>query len=109
MSLEQWLRNGWLQPIEPTIAHIQQSLQVVDRDISDAQAVGLSTDGRFQHAYDAALQLCIIALLAAGYQVRKGEGLAPLYARRSLGRRCRSYRNVLQAERQPDVRAHRCG
>jgi len=47
-------------------------LQVVDRDISDAQAAGLSPAGRFQHAYDAALQLSIIALLASGYQVPKG-------------------------------------
>ena len=74
MSLEQWLRNGWLQASEPTVAHIQKLLQVVDRDISDAQAAGLSADGMFQHAYDAALQLCMIALLASGYQVPKGAG-----------------------------------
>ena len=74
MSLEQWLRNGWLQRNEPTVAQIQRLLQVVDRDISDAQAVGLSADGRFEHAYNAALQLCVIALLASGYRVRKGEG-----------------------------------
>jgi hypothetical protein len=74
MSLEQWLRNAWLQPNEPTVAQIQRLLQVVDRDISDAQAAGLSADGRFQHAYDAALQLCMIPLLASGYRVPKGEG-----------------------------------
>ena len=74
MSLEQWLRNGWLQASEPTVAQIQQLLRVVDRDISDAQAKGLSADGRFVHAYNAALQLCIIALLASGYQVSKGQG-----------------------------------
>jgi hypothetical protein len=74
MSLEQWLRNGWLQPSEPTVAQIQQLLRVVDREISDAQAAGLSADGTFQHAYDAALQLCRIALLASGYRVGKGEG-----------------------------------
>jgi len=53
MSLERWLRNGWLQRNEPTLAEIRQLLQVVDRDISDAQAKGLSADGCFQHAYDA--------------------------------------------------------
>ena len=74
MSLEQWLRNGWLQQSEPTVAQIQQLQRVVDRDVSDAQVVGLSPDGRFQHAYDAALQLCMIALLASGYQVPKGAG-----------------------------------
>ena len=74
MSLEQWLRNGWLQRDDATVAEIQRLLQVVDRDLADAQAAGLSTDGRFQHAYDAALQLCMIALRAAGYRVRKGQG-----------------------------------
>lgn len=72
MSLEQWLRNTWLQRAEPTVAEIQQLLQVVQRDISDAQAKGLSPDGRFQHAYNAALQLCMIALLASGYRPSKG-------------------------------------
>jgi hypothetical protein len=74
MSLEQWLQNGWLQRNDPTVAQIQQLLQVVDRDISDAQAAGLSADGSFQHAYDAALQLCMIPLLACGYRVPKGQG-----------------------------------
>ena len=74
MSLEQWLRNGWIQRNEPTVAQIHRLLQVVDRDISDAQVTELSADGRFQHAYDSALQLCMIPLLASGYQVPKGQG-----------------------------------
>jgi hypothetical protein len=74
MSLERWLQNGWLQRDEATVAEIQQLLQVVDRDLADAQTPGLSVDGRFQHAYDAALQLCIIPLRACGYRARKGEG-----------------------------------
>jgi len=75
MSLEQWLRSKWLQPSDPTVAHLQQLLRVVDREISDAQAEGLSADGKFEHAYAAALQLCVIALLASGYKVPKGPGL----------------------------------
>ena len=74
MSLEQWLRNGWLLRFDATVAEIHKLIQVVDRDLSDAQARGLSADGRFQHAYDAALQLCIIALKASGYVVKKGHG-----------------------------------
>jgi hypothetical protein len=74
MSLEQWLQNGWLQQAESTLPEIQQLLQVVDRDISDAKAQGLSVDGQFQHAYDAALQLCVIPLRASGYRVPKGQG-----------------------------------
>lgn len=34
----------------------------------------MSSDGRFTHAYNAALTLCRIALLAAGYRVAKGGG-----------------------------------
>jgi hypothetical protein len=74
MSLEQWLRNNWLQRSEPTIAEIQQLLQVVDRELADAQVPAVSVDGRFQHAYEAALQLCMMALRACGYRVPKGAG-----------------------------------
>ncbi|MEX2561373.1 MAG: hypothetical protein WD403_15730 [Pirellulales bacterium] len=74
MSLEQWLRSGWLQPFESTVAEIQKGFQVVDREISDAQVHGLSADGRFKHAYDAALQLTTIALKVSGYVVKKGQG-----------------------------------
>lgn len=70
MSLEKYLRN--VQPHEATVPEIQALLQVVDRELSDAQARGLSPDGRFQHAYEASLQLCAIALIAAGYVVSKG-------------------------------------
>src|SRR5437867_9928380 len=74
MSLEQWSRNGWLQQDDATVAEIQQLFEVVDRDLADAQATGLSADGRFQHAYDAALQQCMIALRACGYRMPKGSG-----------------------------------
>ncbi len=75
MTLEQWLQiNKWLRRNETTLAEIQQLFQVVDRDLGDAGIRGLSADGRFQHAYDAALQLCSIALRASGYQVAKGQG-----------------------------------
>ena len=73
MSLEQWLRNGWLQQHDPALPEIQKLLQVVDRELSDACATGISPDGKFEHAYAAMLQLCIVPLRAAGYQVRKGE------------------------------------
>jgi hypothetical protein len=45
MSLEQWLRNTWLQRHDPTPPEIEQLLQVVDRELSDARAVGISADG----------------------------------------------------------------
>jgi hypothetical protein len=49
-------------------------LSIVDRELADAGIEAVSTDGRFTHAYNAALTLCRIALLAAGYRVAKGGG-----------------------------------
>ena len=72
MSLEIWLRNGWLKAEETTLPEIQRLFQVVDRELSDARAQALSSDGKFQHAYIAALQLCVIPLRASGYKVPKG-------------------------------------
>ncbi len=74
MSLENWLRSDWLTHDESSVAEIQKLLQVVDRERQDAGVAGLSPDGKFEHAYDAALQLCLLALRAAGYRVKKGGG-----------------------------------
>ncbi len=74
MSLEQWLQNGWLRRNDTTVTEVQQLLAVVERSLKDAKVTALSTDGRFQHAYDAALQLCLVALRAEGFVVRKGAG-----------------------------------
>jgi hypothetical protein len=75
MSLESWLRSGYLVEHQATVAEVQKLLGVVDRELSDAAVSGLSDDGRFMHAYDdAALQLCTIALHASGYEVSKGKG-----------------------------------
>jgi hypothetical protein len=74
MSLENWLRSGYLLTHQATVAEVQQLLAVVDRELGDAAVPGLSDDGRFMHAYDAAFQLCNIALRASGYAVAKGTG-----------------------------------
>jgi hypothetical protein len=68
------LQNGWLQHEDATVAEVQQLMRVVDRGLADAEARGLSADGKFLLTYDAALQLCFIPLRASGYRVRKGEG-----------------------------------
>jgi len=74
MSLEEWLRSGYLTEHQATVAEIQKLLGLVDRELSDAAVAGLSDDGRFMHAYDAAFQLCTIALHVSGYKVGKGKG-----------------------------------
>ncbi len=74
MSLEQWRRDQWLKAIEAKLPEIEQLFAVVDREIKDASINEMSVDGRFMHAYDAALNLCAIALRASGYVVGKGQG-----------------------------------
>ena len=74
MTLEQWEQNHWLSKSAPTQSEIAQLLAVVDREISDASVEALSVDGRFMHAYDAALNLCSIALRACGFVATKGQG-----------------------------------
>jgi hypothetical protein len=71
MSLQNWLQIGQLTNHQATVAEMRNLLGVVDREIADAGVAGLSDDGRFTHAYDAALLLCKLALHAAGFEVPK--------------------------------------
>jgi len=74
MTLEEWQQNHWPKQSIATPAEIAQLLAVVDREIADASIKAVSVDGRFMHAYDAALNLCAIALRASGYIAAKGQG-----------------------------------
>ena len=73
MSLEQWRRNDWLMAKPATLPEITQLLAVVDRELNDCDAKNLSIDGRFMHAYDAALTLCQVALRASGFCVNRKQ------------------------------------
>ena len=74
MSLEQWRQNNWLMASKPTLTEITQLFEIVERELGDSEVTGLSPEGRFTHAYTAALMLCTIALRTSGYKVGKGEG-----------------------------------
>lgn len=67
MSLTDWARAGWLKPHRPTRDQLTKIFGVVDRDLADSKR-NLSPDGRFNIAYNAALQLCAIVLLAEGWK-----------------------------------------
>jgi hypothetical protein len=71
MSLQNWLQIGHLSNHIATVAEVRNLLGVVDREIADAAVSGLSDDGRFTHAYDAALLLCKLALHVSGFEVQK--------------------------------------
>jgi hypothetical protein len=73
VSLDEWVKFGWLRPHVPTSEEIQELLAVVDRDLKDASSTELSVDWKFGIAYNAGLQLARICLLASGYETLKGD------------------------------------
>jgi hypothetical protein len=72
MSLADWERHGWLIPHTTSPQEIADLLALVQRDLSDSRARGVSADWRFNIAYNAALQSAKAALAAAGYRVARG-------------------------------------
>src|SRR5436305_8224114 len=71
MSLQNWLQTGYLLEHEASVAEVRGLIGVVDRGLADAGVAGLSDEGRFTHAYDAALLLCKLSLHASGFEVQK--------------------------------------
>jgi hypothetical protein len=71
MSLSDWERNGWLIEHRTSVNEIRDLLQVVERDLADSDAEGLSADWRMNIADNAALQAATIALAAAGYRAAR--------------------------------------
>lgn len=71
MSLENWLKNGWLTEHKPTKREIRDLLAIVDRDLQDSQVAALSPEWRLNIAYNAALQAATAALAACGYRAAR--------------------------------------
>ncbi len=71
MSLADWVRNGWLRPHKSSKEEVTNLLEIVERDLKDASAKGLSDDWRFGIAYNAALKLCTILLHSSGFRPEK--------------------------------------
>jgi hypothetical protein len=73
MSLIDWERNGWLTPHRTSAGEVSDLLAVVNRDLADSEAEGLSTDWRMNIAYNAALQAATAALAIAGYRASREQ------------------------------------
>jgi hypothetical protein len=71
MTLNNWLENRWVTEHTPSREEVTDLLAVVDRDLEDAAITGLSADWRLGIAYNAALQLSILALAAEGYRAER--------------------------------------
>lgn len=74
MSLQDWLAEDKVKRHKASANEIQSLFNVIDRDIADAGVKEVSADRRFATAYNAALQLATVALLASGYRVSTGKG-----------------------------------
>lgn len=70
MSLNDWAKSGWLKPQKPERDQIARIFSVIDRDLEDSKQP-VSADSQFNIAYNAALQLCAIMLLAEGWRPDK--------------------------------------
>jgi hypothetical protein len=73
MSFEIWKKNGWLREYETSPQEVAGILELVERDLTDASRPEISTDWRFNIAYNAGLQLATLALYVAGYRTGRGE------------------------------------
>jgi hypothetical protein len=70
MTLKQWADNGWLRPHQTSAKEIRDLLNIVERDLKDADG-GISTDWQFGIGYNAALKLCTVLLYASGYRAER--------------------------------------
>jgi len=71
VSLNDWLRFGWLTKQEPDSGEIRDLLLIVERDLADAELDALSPDWKLNIAYNAALQSATAALAACGYRAAR--------------------------------------
>jgi hypothetical protein len=74
MSLADWSRNGWLITHKTSQNEIADLFAVIDRDLADSDAKGLSADGRLAIAYNAARLAATAALAACGYRPSREQG-----------------------------------
>jgi hypothetical protein len=71
MSLRDWVQYGWLTEHQSSPEEMKNLLGLVERDLRECQAKGLSADWSFAIAYNAALQAATAALAAAGYRASR--------------------------------------
>ncbi len=71
MSLQSWVRNGWLTEHQSSAEEIRKLLALADRDLQACRVEELGTDWSFVIAYNAALQAATAALAAAGYRAAR--------------------------------------
>ena len=74
MNWTDLLTNGTVKTHTTSRREIESLRELIERDLKDAGLKGLSADRRFATAYNAALQLCKMAIACAGYRLTVGVG-----------------------------------
>ena len=74
MAWQDLLAHRRIRPHDTTKQELDGLRELINRDLLDAQVPALSADRRFATAYNAALQLCKMAIVCAGYRVISGMG-----------------------------------
>ncbi|MBW2644686.1 MAG: hypothetical protein JRE23_00650 [Deltaproteobacteria bacterium] len=105
MSLQKWVEHGWLRPHKTSREEIENLLQIVNRDLEDAEG-DISTDWRFGIAYNAALKLCTILLYAEGFRpertlqhYRTIQALFVILGKQRKRKRCQIPRHMQKQEK----------
>lgn len=70
MSWQQLQTQGKVEPHATTLQELTDLRAVIERDIEDAEIVGLSSDRRFATAYNAVLQISKMVIACSGYRVK---------------------------------------
>jgi len=68
VSLQDWVKHGWLKEHTSSRQEISDLLGLVARDLQACRTQALSLDWRFTIAYNAALQAATVALRAVGFR-----------------------------------------
>jgi len=74
MSLEKWAEYGWLKAEPTSHDEIRGLLDIVARDLKDANVAAISDDRRFEAAFNAAFTAANVALRASGYRTSMQAG-----------------------------------
>jgi hypothetical protein len=73
MSLREWATNGWIRSHSTSRDEIRGLFELADRDIKDSSEGNISNDRKFNIAYAAIRNLCLIPLYCSGYRTGRGE------------------------------------
>ena len=71
MSLNDWLKRGWLVEHKPSRKEVADLFGVASRDLEDCETPGLSPDRKLNIAHNAALQVATAALAASGFRASR--------------------------------------